>query len=76
MSLALRHGAGIEYLREVLQKSNGTIVDFSKAVIRGINKYVKEVSLKEKCPKCNSELIYSEGCIKCGNVECSYSKCG
>lgn len=76
MSLALRHGASIEYLREVLQKSNGTIVDFNKAIIRAINKYVKEVNQKERCPTCNAELIYVEGCIKCANKECSYTKCG
>lgn len=76
MSWGLRHGAGIEFLREVLQKSNGTIVDFNKAIIRAINKYVKEVNSKEKCPTCNYDLIYVEGCIKCSNPECSYSKCG
>ena len=75
MSLALRHGAGIEYLKDVLQKSNGTIVDFSKAIIRGINKYVKDVKSKEKCPTCNANLIYVESCVKCENPECSFSKC-
>ena len=76
MSLALRHGAGIEYLKEVLQKTNGTIVDFDKAIIRAINKYSKNVASKERCPTCNSELIYIEGCVKCSDKECSFSKCG
>jgi len=75
MSLALRHGAGIKYLKEVLQKS-GTIVDFNSSIARAIGKYVKDVKSKEKCPACNEELIYVEGCIKCKNPQCSYTKCG
>jgi len=75
MSLALRHGAGIEHLQTVLRKS-GTIVDFNQAIVRAISKYVKETASKEKCPTCNDELIYVEGCIKCKNPECSYTKCG
>jgi ribonucleoside-diphosphate reductase alpha chain len=76
MSWGLRHGAGIEYLREVLQKSDGTIVDFNKAIIRAINKYVKVVNSKEKCPRCNSDLKYIEGCVKCSDPECSFARCG
>lgn len=76
MSLALRHGASIEYLKEVLQKSNGSVVDFNKAVIRAIGKYVKDVKTKERCPTCNAELQFDEGCIKCSDPECSYTKCG
>jgi ribonucleoside-diphosphate reductase alpha chain len=72
MSLSLRHGAGIEYLKEVLQKS-GTIVDFNSAIVKSISKYVKGVNSKEKCPMCNDELMYSEGCVKCRS--CSFSKC-
>lgn len=76
MSWGLRHGGGINYLRDVLQKSNGTIVDFDKAIIRAINRYVKEVKVKEKCPQCGNELRWTEGCIKCSDPECSYTKCG
>jgi hypothetical protein len=76
MSLALRHGASIEYLKEVLQKSDGTIVDFNKAVIRAISKYVKETNSKERCPVCNSDLRYVEGCVKCSSIDCSFTKCG
>lgn len=76
MSWGLRHGAGIEYLKEVLQKSDGTIVDFNKAIIRCIGKYLKDVNSKEKCPTCNADLKYTGGCIECSNPECSYTKCG
>ena len=75
MSLALRHGAGIEHLQTVLRKS-GTIVDFNQAIVRAVARYVKETTSKEKCPKCNSELRYVEGCVKCSNPDCSFSKCG
>jgi ribonucleoside-diphosphate reductase alpha chain len=76
MSWGLRHGGGIEYLKEVLQKSDGTIVDFNKAIIRAISRYVKDVKSKEKCPTCNADLKYVEGCVKCSDPECSFSKCG
>jgi ribonucleoside-diphosphate reductase alpha chain len=76
MSWGLRHGGGINFLRDVLEKSKGTLVDFNKAIIRAINKYAKDVSLKEKCLVCGSDLIFVEGCIKCKNPECSYGKCG
>lgn len=76
MSWGLRHGAGIEFLKDVLQKSNGTIVDFNKAIIRAISKYQKETVTKERCPTCNAELKYIEGCVKCSNPECGFSKCG
>lgn len=76
MSWGLRHGAGIEYLKEVLQKSDGTIVDFNKAIIRAIGKYCKVMASKEKCPTCNSDLKYTGGCVECSNPECSFTKCG
>ncbi len=75
MSLALRHGAGVEHLQSVLKKS-GTVVDFNQAIARALSRYIKEVNDKEKCPVCNSNLRYVEGCVKCSNPECSFSKCG
>jgi ribonucleoside-diphosphate reductase alpha chain len=75
MSLALRHGCSIEYLQEVLQKSNGTVVDFNRAIVRAISKYIKDVKSKEKCPVCNEELIYVEACVKCSSPTCSFTKC-
>lgn len=76
MSWGLRHGGGIEYLKDVLHKSDGSIVDFNRAIVRCIGKYVKDMKVKEKCPVCNANLIYVEGCIKCEDKGCSYTKCG
>jgi ribonucleoside-diphosphate reductase alpha chain len=76
MSWGLRHGAGIEYLKEVLQKSNGSIVDFNHAIVRCISKFCKNARMEEKCPQCNSKLIYIEGCVKCQSPQCAWSKCG
>ena len=75
MSLALRHGSGVEHLQSVLRKS-GTIVDFNQAIVRAISKYVKNFNSKERCPRCNSDLRYVEGCVKCSSPDCSYSRCG
>jgi ribonucleoside-diphosphate reductase alpha chain len=75
LSWGLRHGAGIEYAIDGLNKSEGTVVSFAKAISRTLKKYVKTLDLKETtCPECGEEsLIYQEGCVKCTN--CTYSKC-
>lgn len=73
ISISLRHGVDISYIIEQLNKSEGTVASFSKAILRALKRYVDGDQLKEKCPECGRDLIYSEGCIKCS--ECTYSKC-
>ncbi len=34
---------------------------------------VKRAPYKVKCPECQSDLSFSEGCVKCNN--CGYSQC-
>jgi ribonucleoside-diphosphate reductase alpha chain len=79
LSLALRHGALPKYIVEQLKKTNGSISDFSTAISRVLSKYVDAYVLSgedNKCPLCGeSSLVNSEGCIKCVNEGCNYSRC-
>ena len=76
ISTALRHGSSIDFIVDQLNKSNGTVVSFNKAIARVLSKYAKELSeSKKKCENCGSNNIsYEEGCFKC--YECGSSKCG
>jgi ribonucleoside-diphosphate reductase alpha chain len=80
LSLSLRHGAPPRYIVDQLKKSNGNITAFSTAVSRVLSKYIGTYNLKgnaSKCPKCGeNSLIFSEGCVKCSDTKCGYSRCG
>lgn len=76
LSTALRHGAKPQFLFEQLEKGDGTIISFTKALARTIKKYISEDDLVEraKCSDCKStDLRFEEGCLKCNN--CGSSKC-
>lgn len=75
ISAALRHGSDSKFIMEQLNKSEGTIVSFSKAIARTLKKYIPEDSnTGESCPSCGEKaLVYQEGCMVCLN--CSSSKC-
>jgi len=74
ISLALRHGARLEYVIEQLEKAEGSVVSFSKAVLRAIREYVDESN--KHCMECEDggRVVYQEGCFKC--LECGSSRCG
>lgn len=76
ISTALRHGSDIKYIVEQLNKADGTIVSFSKAVSRTLKKYIPDGTKSTvTCKDCNSEnVIFEEGCHKC--LDCGSSKCG
>jgi ribonucleoside-diphosphate reductase alpha chain len=75
ISLSLRHGADIKHVVEQLNKSEGTIVSFSKAIARTLKKYIKDgTATSEKCSNCGNELVFEEGCKTCKT--CGFSKCG
>ena len=77
VSLSLRHGADVKWVIDQLNKSEGTITSFSKAVARTLKKYLDDsITPKEaKCPSCGDPdgLVYEEGCVKCKS--CDYSVC-
>lgn len=75
ISTALRHGADINFIYEQLNKAEGNITSFSKAIGRALKKYIKDQKLEgEKCENCGeSTMILQEGCkicSSCGNSRC------
>lgn len=77
ISLALRHGAPIQYVVEQLQKDekDSDMYSFSKVISRVLKHYIKDGTEHSNCPECKAaKMIYKEGCIFCPN--CGYSKCG
>ena len=76
ISWALRHGAKLEFGVDQLNKSQGNITSFSKAIARTLKKYINYEYRNlgnNNCPTCNSILISEGGCLQC--VQCGYSKC-
>lgn len=84
LSMALRHGAPLEYVIDQLQKSSPTIIEFGSALSRILKKYVKIEDIQKmhvKCKTCESkniEVKLQEGCVtvvcnECGMVD---AKCG
>jgi ribonucleoside-diphosphate reductase alpha chain len=74
-SMLLRHGAPIKYVNHVITKIDENVTSFSSALRRCLTKYIDEPE-GEVCPSCGDKLIMQDGCVKCVNPECGYSRCG
>lgn len=76
VSTSLRHGVNVKYLVDQLNKTEGNMVGFSKAIARVLKHYVPDGTVtKEECSECHQHtVIYSEGCKRC--TSCGASKCG
>ena len=78
ISTSLRHGAHIKFIVEQLNKAEGDISSFSKAISRALKKYIVDGDKPSdtNCPNCGVDdgLVYQEGCLCCKH--CGYSKCG
>jgi len=77
ISTSLRHGVDISIIVQQLEKTKGALNSFSKAITRTLKHYIKDGTQVhgDTCQKCGSELIRVEGCVKCKNPECAYTKC-
>ena len=78
ISLALRHGAPIQYVVEQLQKDKeADLFSFSKVIARCLKSYIPDGSIggDKTCWVCGADdsLVYQEGCITCKS--CGASKC-
>jgi ribonucleoside-diphosphate reductase alpha chain len=79
ISLALRHGAPVQYLVEQMQKDKEMdMFSFSKVIARCLKNYISDgtTSSVKVCPDCGAEdsIVYQEGCATC--KACGSSKCG
>jgi len=74
ISASLRHGCSIDFIVHQLEKTEGDLMGFAKAVCRILKKYISDNSAVsgEECPECKGKLIRIEGCIQC---TCGFSKC-
>jgi len=76
ISTALRHGTPIQFIFEQLNKAEGNITSFSKAIGRTLKKYLSEdLKSTDNCEECKgvNTMTYQEGCLMCTN--CGWSKC-
>ena len=78
ISLALRHGVGLHWIVDQLQKDKSSdMFSFAKVIARVLKGYIKDGTkhASEKgCPQCGSnELVYQEGCLSC--KQCGWGKC-
>lgn len=74
ISLGLRHGVKPEYIVSQLEKANGSVVSFGRAVLKAMRRYV-DADPGDACPECGEDqLVYQEGCVTCRS--CGWSKCG
>jgi len=75
-STSLRHGTDIKFVVEQLNKCEGDLFSFTKALARVLKKYIPEGAKSTvTCQECGStNVIFQEGCSSC--QECGSSKCG
>jgi len=78
ISLALRHGAPINYVVEQLQKDREMdMFSFSRVIARVLKTYIQDGTSpgKNVCEGCDAtdSLRYQEGCVTC--MSCGWSKC-
>lgn len=76
VSTSLRHGADIKFIVEQLNKTEGDLTSFNKAIARTLKTYIANgVQLKNsKCTVCGNGMVMENGCEICHS--CGASKCG
>lgn len=77
VSMSLRIGHDLNQVVQQLDKAEGDIYGFSKALSRTLKKYIPDsVPTGEKCQECGGKIIRKDGCSICENGCISSSKCG
>jgi ribonucleoside-diphosphate reductase alpha chain len=75
-SLALQGGVGVHRVVKQLEKVDGEMHGFARAIARILKKYIADGTEEkgEICPTCNgSNIVRQEGCVTC--KDCGWSKC-
>src|ERR1039458_919620 len=75
VSLSLGSGLPIQEIVDQLQKGAVDITSIGSAAARVLKKYIRNGTVADgkKCPSCNGQLVYTDGCCTCAS--CSWSKC-
>lgn len=89
LSVSLKHGTPLKDIIKTLKKIKvGTVVYYNGKMFKSVPQLIAGVleevfagkpavaTLVSLCDKCGSQLILQEGCEKCSNSECGYTKCG
>ena len=76
ISTSLRHGAEIKFIVEQLNKTEGELNSFNRAIARILKSYIPNgESLKGSlCEVCNDKMVIENGCEICKS--CGYNRCG
>ena len=76
VSMALRHGAPLQFIVKQLQKDT-QFSDFERIISRILRRYIKDgeevIAEENRCIECKTKLVFREGCIIC--PACGWSKC-
>jgi ribonucleoside-diphosphate reductase alpha chain len=75
ISGSLRHGRGINFIVDDLNKSSGSLFSFNFAIAKVLKQFIPDgAKSSAKCNACNStNVIFEEGCSKC--LDCGSSAC-
>ena len=73
ISLALRHGAGVQHCVESLLKVEGDMMNFGKTVARALKKYIPDGTDASSLGEGEGTYVYQEGCVV--RLEDGWTKC-
>ena len=74
VSTSLRHNVPLNFIADQLNKVEGELFCYSKAIARSLKKFIKDGTLSsENCLECGNKLIYENGCYVCKS--CGSSRC-
>ena len=76
ISTSLRHGAEIKFIVEQLNKTEGDLTSFNKAIARTLKKYIPDGSViktDSTCGECGGTMVMENGCVICKS--CGFTKC-
>lgn len=75
ISSALRHGCDVGFIVHQLEKTEGDMMSFAKAISRVLKRYIQEGTKihGEVCKKCGAELVREQGCVCCKS--CGWARC-